>query len=121
MNSKLQTVTLNAKTLQPVEPTDVITVYPGTEAGHFFALQANLPGMVVTTRPTSQAYSAEVADGEQTRIRIIPTADFDAADLLTALGFSQKGDGENIHYSRLSNKAASLVDGLINIAEALTE
>lgn len=121
MNSKLNTVALDAVTLKPVVPSAVINVYPGTEEGHFFAPQAELPGMVITTRPTSKAYQAEVVDGEETRVRIIPTSDFEAEDLLTAVGFSRKGDGENIHYSLVSNKAATLVAGLVNIANALSQ
>jgi hypothetical protein len=121
MNNKLNTVTLDAVTLKPVVPSSVITAYPGTEGGHFFAKQAELPGMIVTTRPSGEAYQAEVNDGENTRIRIIPTPEFDADDLLVALGFSRKGSGEDIHYSRLSDKAASLVNAIVVVVDALTE
>jgi hypothetical protein len=121
MNSKLNTVTLDAVTLKPVVPSDVITVYPGTVGGHFFAKQAETGNMVITTRPESKVFQAEVEDGETTRIRIIPQEGFEGGDLLAALGFSRKGSGENIHYSRLSLKASSLVDAIVIMVEALTE
>jgi len=120
MNNKLSTVALDAVTLKPVVPSNVVEAYPGTEDGHYFAKQGEFPGFIITTRPTSEAFSTRLEDDEEVRVRIIPTEDFEADDLLQILGFARKGDGENIHYSLVTSKAKSLVDGLISVVYALS-
>lgn len=120
MNSKLNTVQIDRNTLKPVTA-DVINVYPGTEYGHFFTKQAEVPGAVITVRNTGGAVTLVASDGPEARIRIIPDNEFGGADLLEALGFALKGSGSDIHYSRLSNKAASLINAIVAVADALAE